>query len=684
MKSSQKQPGTDDERRTVTWPIYLSAIILAGAVVLAYANSISAPFIFDDHRGIVVNPTIRHLWPLHEVLMPPSKATGAGGRPVVNLTLALNYAIGGLDVRGYHLFNIAIHAGVALLLFGLVRQTLLLPGMRERFGSAALPLSASVTLLWALHPLQTESVTCVIQRTELLGSLFYLLTLYAFVRSLTAGRPGRWMALSITACLIGMAAKEIMATVPVIVLLYDRAFVAGSLREAWARRRRYYLGLAATWLLLFTLVLLNDSRGGIVGFGLGMSAWDYALTQCSAIIMYLKLSLWPHPLVLDYGAEVVSGIGQVWWQGVLLLGLVGLTLWAVVRRPKAGLVAFTAFAVLAPSSSFIPLTTQTMAEHRMYLPLAGVLLLVILWCWQKWRRWTVPVATGVALLAGIATIMRNQDYQSEISIWTDTVTKRPENARAQVGLGSALGSADRVDEAITHYQEAIRLKPHYPDAEFNLGNAYYKLGDFRAATQHYMRTIELKPDYPDAHYGLGYCLFRLGRLDEAISHYRQAEELRPDDPVVLRSFASALMIARQFDEAKVRFERLLALTPNDAGARGEYGAMLAQAGSIDEAIQQLEIVLRMEPDNRVARYPLALLYVRANNDQAAERHLRILLKQDPQLAEAHNTLGELLLRQERWAEAVAQLQEAVRLKPDFAVARRNLDRAELLRDLRAR
>jgi protein O-mannosyl-transferase len=664
--------------------VKLVAMCIVFAVVLAYANTISAPFIFDDHRGIIVNPTIRQLWPLQEVLMPPAKATGAGGRPVVNLSLALNYAIGGLDVRGYHLFNIAIHACVALLLFGLVRRTLLLPGVRERFGPAALPLSASVTLLWALHPLQTESVTCVIQRTELLGSLFYLLTLYTFVRSLTADRPGRWLALSIAASFIGMAAKEIMATVPVIVLLYDRAFVAGSVREAWARRKRYYLGLAATWLLLFTLVLLNDSRGGVVGFGLGMSAWDYALTQCGAIIMYLKLSLWPHPLVLDYGAEVVSGIGEVWWQGVLLLGLVGLTLWAVVRRPKAGFVAFTAFAVLAPSSSFVPLTTQTMAEHRMYLPLAGVLLLVILWCWQKWRRWTVPVATGVALLAGFATIMRNQDYQSEISIWTDTVTKRPENARARVGLGSALASADRVDEAITHYQEALRLKPHYPDAEFNLGNAYFKKGDFPAATRHYMRTVELKPDYPDAHYGLGYCLFRLGRLDEAISHYRRAEELRPDDPVVLRSFASALMIARQFDEAKARFERLLALTPNDAGARGEYGAMLAQAGLIDEATQQLEIVLRIEPDNRVARYPLALLYVRANDDKAAERHLTILLKQDPQLAEAHNTLGELLLRQERWAEAVAQLQEAVRLKPDFAVARRNLDRAELLRDLRAR
>ena len=675
---------SDPTSQAALWKVKLLATGIVLAVVLAYANSISAPFIFDDHRGIIVNPTIRHLWPLQEVFMPPAKATGAGGRPVVNLTLALNYAIGGLDVRGYHLFNIAIHACVALLLFGLVRQTLLLPGVRERFGTVALPLSASMTLLWALHPLQTESVTCVIQRTELLGSLFYLLTLYAFVRSLTADRPERWLALSITASFIGMAAKEIMATVPVIVLLYDRAFVAGTLREAWTRRKRYYLGLAATWSLLFILVLLNDSRGGIVGFGLGMSAWDYALTQCGAIIMYLKLSLWPHPLVLDYGAEVVSGIGEVWWQGVLLLGLVGLTLWAVARRPKVGFVAFTAFAVLAPSSSFVPLTTQTMAEHRMYLPLAGVLLLVVLWCWQKWRRWTVPVATGVALLAGIGTVMRNQDYQSEVSIWTDTVTKRPENARAQVGLGSALGSADRVDEAITHYQEAIRMKPNYPDAEFNLGNAYFKQGDFPSAVQHYSRTVELKPDYPDAHYGLGYCLFRLGRLDEAIMHYRRAEELRPDDPVVLRSFASALMIARHFDEAKVRYERLLALTPNDAGARGEYGAMLAQAGSIDEAIQQLEIVLRIEPDNRVARFPLALLYIRTNDDKAAERHLAILLKQDPQFAEAHNTLGELLLRQERWTEAVAQLQEAVRLKPDFAVARRNLERAELLRDLRAR
>ncbi|MFI5357299.1 MAG: hypothetical protein ACHQ4G_08190, partial [Opitutales bacterium] len=255
------------------WPILLAALLIVSGVVLAYANSLSAPFVFDDLTGVVKNPSIRHLWPPSEVLFGSREATGAGGRPLVNLSLALNYALGGLDVRGYHGFNLLVHALAGLTLFGLIRRTLLRPVLAARFGAAALPLALSAALLWALHPLVTESVTCVIQRTESLSSLFYLLTLYAFARSADAAAPRRWLRLSVTACLAGMATKEIVVTAPLIVLCYDRTFVGGTFREAWRQRRRYYCALGATWVLLVLLVLGNGGRGGVVGFGLGMSAW---------------------------------------------------------------------------------------------------------------------------------------------------------------------------------------------------------------------------------------------------------------------------------------------------------------------------------------------------------------------------------------------------------------------------
>ena len=166
------------------------ALLLLVAVA-AYHNSFTGPFIFDDAIWINENSNIRHLWPIGAVLFPPD-ATVVGGRPVVSLTLALNYALGGLNVWGYHAFNLVIHILAAWTLFGVLRRTLILPRLRERFGSAATPLALAAAILWMIHPLQTESVTYVIQRTEALMGLFYLLVLYGVIRGATWGGSRWW------------------------------------------------------------------------------------------------------------------------------------------------------------------------------------------------------------------------------------------------------------------------------------------------------------------------------------------------------------------------------------------------------------------------------------------------------------------------------------------------------------
>ena len=318
---------------------WLPATVIVLTVWAAYANSFSAPFVFDDLKSVVQNPTIRHLWPPSEVLSPPNDATGAGGRPVLNLSLALNYAVGGLDVRGYHVMNTLIHALAALTLFGIVWRTLRRPVLVDRFGSAAGPLALGVALLWALHPLQTESVTCIVQRSESLMGLFYLLTLYGFIRAVETPAPRRWEIFTGVVCLLGMATKEVMVSAPLLVLLYDRTFVAGTFRAAWRQRGSLYLGLAGTWLLLFWLVAHSSQRGGVAGFGLGLSGWHYALTQCRAIILYLSLAFWPSPLVIDYGTGFVRQLNEVWPQALLLLALWHYSAQAVRMPPPAELMA---------------------------------------------------------------------------------------------------------------------------------------------------------------------------------------------------------------------------------------------------------------------------------------------------------------------------------------------------------
>ena len=215
-------------RPSPSGPASRGAVALAGALVVlaalaAYHNSFSGPFIWDDLFSIVDNPTIRHFG---SALSPPNDI-GVGGRPISNLPLALNFAIGGTDVWGYHAFNLLIHTLAGLTLFGLARRTLRRPVLQDRFGTLALPLALAVAVIWTAHPLQTESVTFITQRYESMMGLFYLLTLYCFVRSVESPASARWQALSVVAGLLGVMTKEIIATAPVIVLLYDRTFVAG-------------------------------------------------------------------------------------------------------------------------------------------------------------------------------------------------------------------------------------------------------------------------------------------------------------------------------------------------------------------------------------------------------------------------------------------------------------------------
>src|SRR5665213_2236083 len=341
-----------------------TAVLLAGAAIVlagiaAYGGSFSGVMLYDDIPSIVENSTIHHLWPLWRVLATP--ATGAlttSGRPVLALSFALNHAISGVRVWSYHALNLLIHLLAGLTLFGIVRRTIAQVGTggppvravpeskAGTDGRAARPyllatsLAFSVALLWTVHPLQTEAITYIVQRAESLMGLFYLLTLYYFIRG--AEKAARresfvWFGLCWLACLFGMATKEVMATAPLMVLFYDRTFLAGTFGEACRRRGKAYAGLAGTWLVLAVLVAsTGGNRGGSVGFGIAVKWWAYGLTQFEAVARYLWLSLWPHPLVFEYGVFWVRGAGEVVPYALPVLLLLAATIWGLLRPPHAG------------------------------------------------------------------------------------------------------------------------------------------------------------------------------------------------------------------------------------------------------------------------------------------------------------------------------------------------------------
>jgi Flp pilus assembly protein TadD len=595
----------------------LASLVLVLAGLAAYADSLGGPFTYDDAGSILENRSIRHLGDLGAVLRPPaSGGQTVGGRPFLNLSLAVNYALSGTAVWSYHLGNVLIHLGAGLLLAAILRRTL------ERAGRppvAAAVLGGLVALLWTVHPLQTEAVTYTIQRAESLMGLCYLLTLYSFLRyaETPAAAPGRragWAMAAVAACAAGMATKEVMVSAPLIVLLYDRTFLAGSFRGAWAARRGCHLALAATWLLLGALMLGTHNRGGSIGFGNGVPWWAYALTQFLALVRYLWLSVWPHPLVFDYGTFWIHGAGEVLPAAAVILLLLGLTVAAVCgRRHRAlGFLGAWFFLILAPTSSLVPGTTQMIVEHRMYLPLAAVLTLLVLGLAAAIERGRGRVLLGggivflpVAAAYGALTFRRNAVYGSDLLLWRDTVAQRPEAARPHGYLGAVLLKRGDTSGAWAEYQTAARIDPDYPQAHNGLGTLLLRAGRTGEAIAEYRRAVAAAPRYAEAQYNLGLALLAAGQAEEAVAHERAALAGRPDYPDALNTLGNALFKLGQPAAAAASFGQAVALEPADAASRNNFGIALAHAGRLQEAVAQLEEAVRLRPGDAAIRESLA-------------------------------------------------------------------------------
>lgn len=615
------------------WSIALAALALVAAGIATYANSLGGPLVLDDIAAIADNPSLRSL---SAALFPPADI-GTGGRPIANLSFALNYLWAGTDVTDYHFSNLAIHLAAGLVLFGLVRRTVARPVLAARVpATARLPVALGVAAIWLLHPLQTASVTYLSQRTESLMGLFYLVTLYAFARGATERRP-YWFVVAVAACFFGVATKEVMMTAPVVALLYDRTFISGSFAAAWRRHRGVYLALAASWLLLAYLLLDVQERG--IGYKVA-TPWTYALTESRALLHYLKLAFWPSPLVFDYGPGVVGSLAEVWPYALGVALLLGGVVVALRRWPLAGFAGAWFFVILSPTSSFVPVGAQPMAENRMYLPLVALCAAVVIAVGARFgRRGALAVAVIVSLAAASATVARNRDYRSALALWTDTVAKAPDNGRAHAGVGAALLEQGKPAEAIPSLRRAVELDPLLAEAHNNLANALSDTGRGAESLAHFVRAINLSPRKPSTYYNYGNALLEIGRPGEAISQQQAALRLRPQFPEAECSLGHALVAAGRPAEAIPHYEAALKLQPGFASAHFGLGNTLLNTGRAAEAIPHYEATLRALPGT----------------------------------AMAHLNLGNALATLGRLPEAIAQYETALRLQPDLAQARNNLE-----------
>ena len=389
-------------------------------------------------------------------------------RPVVAATFALNYGFSGLQPHDYHCTNLAIHVLSGLALFGLARRTLL---AIPRYAPRATVLALLVALFWTVHPLQTQAVSYIVQRFESLMGLLFFTTVYAAARGMASSRPRWWFVGSAAACWLALGCKEVAIVLPIVTLLYDRAFFGGSFREAWRGRRGLYLAMFASWLVFGPFYrAYSGSEGRWAGFAISTRWYEYAWTQPAVILRYLRLCFWPADQCLDYGWPIARTAAEIVPAALCLGVLVVATIWATWRAPRCGFLGDWFFLILMPTSSVMPIDDLAY-EHRMYLPSAAVAAGFVVAMYEvgrrlapspqvKWGR-GILLAVPALLIALLGTVafQRNRVFATERAIWEDTVRKRPENVVGHTNLGVVLMSENDLVGARQQLLECFASPP---------------------------------------------------------------------------------------------------------------------------------------------------------------------------------------------------------------------------------
>ncbi len=574
----------------IRWSL-VAVLVIGAAVAAAYFNSLTVPFLFDDKRSIPENPHVRQVFPLGVSMGAPPQSTVAG-RPVVALSLALNYAACGLEVRGYHVVNVLIHFACALLLFAVIRRCLIAVNGGVFTAASAGAIALAVALVWAVHPIQSMCVTYVIQRAESLMSFFLLVTVYASIRAIDS----RWVwgLVAVVSCLLSAGCKEVAVVIPVLVVVIDRVIFFPVFADQWRKRKWLYLGLATSWVLLAVLNRAgprSDSAGGGLG---SITPWQYLRTQPEVLMHYVRLSLWPHPLCLDYDWPIANGWLRVAGFGAVTVGLVVFTVRGVIARRPWALLPATAMLVLAPTSSVIPLLGVA-SEHRMYLPLAMGCLAVEL-AGRRLLRGRSGIGVGavviVATALSVLTHQRNEAYQSAVSIWSDVVAQRPRNIRARNNLGNELHRVGQNEAAVREYQAALGVDPARFDVLYNLGVAQLDLQRLEDAANSFREAIRLNPRDGNVRAILGHTLRVAGRAEEALPQLQEAVALLPGYVRAQDELALTLQALGRTQEAVAAYESF-AESLVRSGRAGEAAAMIEKAIGLCDATRDAAMVERL-------------------------------------------------------------------------------------------
>jgi tetratricopeptide (TPR) repeat protein len=614
--------------------IFIAVIIFACLAV--YSNTFQCTFHLDDEVSIIRNVAIRHLGDIKTIwdFWP--------ARFITYLTLAFNYNAGVLNVFGYHLFNILIHTAAALFAFWLALLTLATPALKDdKIKGQSGMIALFVGLIFAVHPIQTQGVTYVVQRATSLAGLFYLATLCFYAKSrLSQKGGGIYYAAALATAFLAFFSKEVTLTLPFAILLYEFVFFREGKKMSWKH------------VVPFLLLIIVIPAVSIITNSYDIKHMkktseeppfatpiQYLFSQFRVIITYVRLLFLPFNQNVDYGYAIEKSILRppVLAGLALILSLLGSAILLLKRKPLISFCIFWFFVTLMPESSIFPIR-DLLFEHRLYITMFGYGLFIASGVYYIFGRKNMRLAAGIliaiTLFYSVLAYNRNFVWRDEISLWSDVIKKSPQSSGAYNSRGNAFAAKGDIESAIADYNRSVEILPEYVDVYNNLANAYKRKGDFDNAIANYNKVLKLNPYHVAGHYNRGV----------------------------------ALLEAKQLDQAIVDFSNALAVDPRLAEGYEGRGEAYLQKGDVDKALADFKNAAHFSPYFAGAHYMLGTAYTRKSDFDNAGLEFNEAIRLDPTRAEYFDSRGTIYGAKKDLDRAMADFNKAIELNPRFAGA----------------
>lgn len=690
--------------------------------LVAYGNAFHVPFQFDDRPNILDNPGIQiKTFTFGQIEQLIQNTYKENLRLFSFLTFGFNYYIGRLNPFGYHLVNLLIHMASGIFLYWFLFLTFNLPSLKERYGSSAFPIALYSSLLFVSHPIQTQSVTYIVQRMTSLAGMFCLLSMLLYVKGRLS--KGKERLLSFTGAFIsyflGIFSKENAAILLLFIGLYEFYFFQNF--ELNIKRNRIFTYVTGSILIAGTLFLLFWGKGYLHYIAEGYKTLDFTLTerlltQSRVVLFYITLLVYPHPsrLNLDHDFLISRSIfdpPMTLLSMAIIAGLIAYSLWTAKKRPLLSFFILWYFGNLLIESSVFPL--ELIYEHRLYLPSVGPFVLFSIFVVKGWEK--------VIQIRRQKAESRKQEAESrrqEIEVRMQKAGGRGQGVEGKIqeAVGSRQKAVGKIQEAeggrqktesrrqgienlplwifivlsssllcvacyhrnsiwrseVALWEDCLKKSPNKARIHNNLGISYYNVRRYTEAVEAFQRAIRLKPDYPDACNNLGLAYKALASYPEAIEAFQKAIRAHPDFSAAIINLGATWTEMGQPERATDTLEKAMQFKPNDAGIANNLGTAYRKMGRYQEAIKAYQEAIRLRPDYSDAYSNLGLTYLGLGEHREAIEILTKASQQKPADAEIYNNLGVAFRKIGRPQEAIEAYQKAIQLKPEDPQAYNNL------------